>query len=75
MPIQRKPKGKIQIVSRSRSPKGKIFNVGEIYEYYSITERRSACGCNKGYVMYKVYETDYGSVPTTKAILVQNETH
>jgi hypothetical protein len=70
MPIKRKSKGKIQITSRTRSAKGKIFRVGEVYEYYSIAERRSECGCNKGYIMYKVYETDYGSVPTTKAIIV-----
>lgn len=71
MPIKRKPKGKIQIIARSRSPKGKIFKVGEVYDYYSIVERRSDCGCTRGYVMYKVYETDYGTVPTTKAILIQ----
>lgn len=70
MPVTRKPKGKIQITSRSRSPKGKIFRVGEVYEYYSIVERRSECGCSKGYIMYKVYETDYGSVPTSKAIIL-----
>jgi len=71
MPIARKPKGKIQITSRSRSPKGKIFSTGEIYEYYSIVERRSACGCAKGYTLYKLYETDYGLVPTTKAIIIK----
>ena len=68
MPVIRKPKGRIRVLKRHRSPKGKIFSTGEEYDWFGIVERRE-CGCNgkKGKLMYKLYKTRYGLIPTTKA--------
>jgi len=70
--VQKKPIGKIKIVARIRTPRGKIFSPGEIHEYYSILDRRDCnCGNKQGKLLYKVYKTKYGNVPTSKAMIIK----
>jgi hypothetical protein len=72
MPVIRTPKGKIKLIERHRSPRGRIFSIGEEHEYFDIIERRECktCGGTRGKVLYKLYKTRTGLVPTTKAILL-----
>jgi hypothetical protein len=71
MPVIKKPRGKIKVVSRHRTPKGMIFLPDEIHEYFTIIERRE-CNCNgkRGKLLYKLYKTNKGLIPTTKAIII-----
>ena len=71
MPVIRKPKGTIEVIQRRRTSNGTIFSVGEIYEYYGIVTRRE-CECNgkKGAILYNLYKTNRGLIPTTKAIII-----
>lgn len=68
MPVIKKPRGKINVIKRHRTPKGIIFQPNEIHEYYSIIERRD-CGCNgkRGKLLYKLYKTRKGLIPINKA--------
>ena len=71
MPVIRKPKGRIRVIKRHRSPKGLIFSVGEEYDYFSIVERRECnCGGKKGKLLYKLYKTNRGLIPIVKAIKI-----
>jgi hypothetical protein len=71
LPVIKKSLGRIKITARTRTPKGKIFSPGEEYEYYGIVERREcSCGGKKGQLIYKLYKTKYGLVPTAKAIII-----
>jgi len=71
MPVIRTPRGRIQVTLRYRTPRGFIFSPGEEYEYYSIVERRE-CKCNgtNGKLLYKLYKTNRGLIPTVKAIIL-----
>jgi len=71
MPVIKKARGKIKVLSRHRTPRGIIFLPGEIHEYYNIIERRE-CNCNgkRGKLIYKLYKTNKGLIPTTKATLL-----
>ena len=71
MTVIKKPRGKIKVITRHRTPKGVIFLPGEIHDYYNIIERRE-CNCNgkKGKLIYKLYKTNKGLIPTAKTIII-----
>ena len=73
MPVIRKPLGKIRVIKEHRTPRGKIFKVGEEHYYYSIIERRD-CPCNnsgrKGKLLFKLYKTRKGLIITERAIII-----
>lgn len=71
MPVIKKARGRIKILSRHRTPKGMIFLPDEIHEYFTIIERRE-CNCNgkRGELLYRLYKTNRGLIPTTKAIII-----
>ena len=72
MPVVRKPKGTIEIITRHRTSRGRIFSVGEKHEYFDIIDRRECktCGGKKGKLLYRVYKTRRGLIPTTKANII-----
>lgn len=71
MPVIKKARGKIKVLSRHRTPRGMIFLPDEIHEFFTIIERRE-CNCNgkRGKLLYKLYKTNKGLIPTTKAIII-----
>ena len=71
MPVIRRPKGIIKVTDRHRTPKGTIFSPGEEHEYYQIVERRECnCGGKQGKLLYTLYKTNRGLIPTTKATII-----
>ena len=69
--ITKKPRGKILILERHRTPKGYVFRPNDQVDYYSIIEIKESCGCAaKTITLYKYYETPYGTIPTRKAKLL-----
>lgn len=67
--VVRKPIGKIKIVKYHRTPRGVLYNIGDIFDYYSIFTT-NGCNCG-GAVAKQSYRIKGGTIPLDKAIILK----
>ena len=68
--VDKKVRGKVEVLERHRTLKGYVFRAGQVVEYYTIVDIKEDCGCGRPATFYKFYQTKFGLLPTSKGKIV-----